>query len=183
MKDSWWSCPPLKELTAAKRCEVVSRDTRHSKIPTNMTRVSRKPASAHVARQATFCWRDKKTKNKTQVRTVSGEEQRSSAALRSRRRQRLQVWARWMKSERVCTANKARLPCWHFTSRCFLRSSHKGGLVSPTDRPTINAMTASRISRANAMMMYFCRMKATLVSKRSLRHASIRRTQVEDVFC
>lgn len=42
-----------------------------------------------------------------------------------------------------------------FTSRCFC-SSHKGGLVSPTERPTIKATTASRINRANAMMMYFC---------------------------
>ena len=34
--------------------------------------------------------------------------------------------------------------------------SHTGGFVSPTDRPTISAMTASRINRAKAMIMYIC---------------------------
>lgn len=37
------------------------------------------------------------------------------------------------------------------------RKSHTGRLVSPTDRPTISAMTANRINRANARMMYFCK--------------------------
>lgn len=32
-----------------------------------------------------------------------------------------------------------------------------GGLVRPTDKPTMRAMTAIRMSRAKAMMMYFCR--------------------------
>lgn len=41
--------------------------------------------------------------------------------------------------------------------------SHSGGLVSPTDRPTISAMTASRISRAKARIMYFCRVKNRLL--------------------
>lgn len=40
--------------------------------------------------------------------------------------------------------------------------AHAGGLVSPTDRPTISAITASRISRAKARMMYFWQVKKTL---------------------
>lgn len=43
--------------------------------------------------------------------------------------------------------------------KCYLSSSHTGGLVSPTDRPTISAMTASRINRAKARIMYFCQVK------------------------
>lgn len=113
---------------------------------------------------------EKKKKHKSE--RFPGEEQRSSAALHSRWRKGLQMLANKMRGEKVCTASKARLSVWLFTSRCF-RSSHKGGLVSPTDRPTINAMTASRINSANAMMMYFCQMKVTLVSKHILKHASI----------
>lgn len=41
--------------------------------------------------------------------------------------------------------------------------SHTGGLVSPTDRPTISAMTASRIKRAKARIMYFCQVKKRLL--------------------
>lgn len=48
---------------------------------------------------------------------------------------------------------------WCVTSRSDHSSSHTGGLVSPTDRPTISAMRASRINRAKAMIMYFCQVK------------------------
>lgn len=53
----------------------------------------------------------------------------------------------------------AGLSCFGILPHAAASSSHTGGLVSPTDSPTINAMTASRINRANAMMMYFCQVK------------------------
>lgn len=31
--------------------------------------------------------------------------------------------------------------------------------MSPTDRPTISAITASRVNRAKARIMYFCQVK------------------------
>lgn len=40
-----------------------------------------------------------------------------------------------------------------------MRCSHRGGLVSPTDRPTISAMTAIRIDTANARIRIFCQAK------------------------
>lgn len=45
---------------------------------------------------------------------------------------------------------------------CYLSVSHTGRLVSPTDRPTISAMTASRINSAKARIMYFCQVKKSL---------------------
>lgn len=41
--------------------------------------------------------------------------------------------------------------------------SHAGGLVSPTDRPTISAITASRINSAKARIMYFWQVKRKTV--------------------
>lgn len=111
-----------------------------------------------------------KKKKKTQVRRVCGEEQRSSAALYSRWRRRLQVLAHnWR--VRKC-AKQIKFDCG------LGILPHKGGLVSPTDRPTTNAMTASRINRANATMMYFCQMKMTLISKHIPRHAIMMYTSV-----
>lgn len=69
----------------------------------------------------------------------------------------------WISGWMMCVRNGS---CgWSVTSHSNHSSSHTGGLVSPTDRPTISAMTASRINRANARIMYFCRVKERLLRR------------------
>lgn len=55
--------PCLISTGAADCCEVVNHEIHHSKTPTIMMSKRRKPATPHMARQRSFCQKEKKEKS------------------------------------------------------------------------------------------------------------------------